>query len=150
MSASPEDASTTWPVSFVNPSTMVTAASPHRAPRTCSPLPLVAVAPSGRPRRPSGPGSHRRWTRALSGRPWPRLYAALTPLLALTAPRRSSAYARSLPAVRLADGAGEAERLRGLVVAQQSRSDWFKAHPEVVTYLDDLAQRPENAPTKIV
>ena len=39
--------------------------------------------------------------------------------------------------------ASEAERLRGLVVAQQSRSDWFKAHPEVVTYVNDLAQRAE-------
>jgi conjugative relaxase-like TrwC/TraI family protein len=42
-------------------------------------------------------------------------------------------------------GASEAERLRGLVVAQQSRSDWFKAHPEVATYLNDLAQRARGA-----
>jgi hypothetical protein len=36
---------------------------------------------------------------------------------------------------------GEAERLRGLVIAQQARTDWLKAHPEVVSCLHDLVQR---------
>jgi hypothetical protein len=37
-------------------------------------------------------------------------------------------------------GAGEAERLRGLLLAQRSRSDWLSAHPEVLAYLDHLAR----------
>lgn len=39
-----------------------------------------------------------------------------------------------------AGGAGEAEQLRGFVLAQKARSDWRKSHPEVVTYLGHLAQ----------
>ena len=45
-----------------------------------------------------------------------------------------------------AGGTGEAQRLKGLVAAQQARSDWLTAHPEVVTYLHHLTQRLRRTP----
>jgi hypothetical protein len=48
-------------------------------------------------------------------------------------------------------GSGQyVERLRDLLAAQQTRSDWFRAHPEVVSYLDDLVQRLRAGPTQPV
>lgn len=38
-------------------------------------------------------------------------------------------------------GPEEDERLRALAAAQQARSDWLVAHPEVVAYSTGIAQR---------
>ena len=73
------------------------------------------------------------------------LAEALRRVDALAGPDRSTEIERVRQKVAgRSDDTGEhreAARLSALVVAQQARSEWLGAHPEVVAYLSNLAQR---------